>query len=68
VSSGLAPEAALSVALSVAHGGVPDLVHALLADLVPSPVHGAGREVEKEVGPSSLAPPVVQRVWWVEEV
>ena len=68
MSSGPAPEAVPELVLSVDHGVVPDLLHVLSIDLAPSSVHGAGREVEKEVVPFSLAPPGVRRVWWVEEV
>jgi len=55
----LVHEAALSV---VAHGVVPELVHALSVDLAPSPVHGFGREVEKEEDPVSPVLPEVQKV------
>jgi len=72
VSSDHAPEAAPELipelVLSVAHGMVPDLVHALSIGPAPLPAHGVGREVEKEAVPFSLAPPGVQRAWWVEEV
>ena len=61
----LVPELAHEAALSVARGVVPELVHVLLVDRAPSPVHEAGREVEKEVDPVSLVLPEVQKVWSV---
>ena len=52
-------------ALSAARGVAPEPVHALSVDLAPSPVHGSGRgvarEVEKEVDPVSLVLPEVQK-------